>query len=49
MCFYKNKVPLILVTDTTFIGQQIQWPLYGTIGMQLSVWQELRAFKKVTE
>ena len=46
MCFYKNKVPLILVTDTTFIGQQIQWPLYGTIGMQLSVWQELRAFKK---
>ncbi len=47
MCFYNNKTPLIVVTDTTFIGQQIQWPLYGRIGMQLSVWQELRAFKKV--
>lgn len=46
MCFYRQKIPLVVVTDTTFIGQQLSWPVYGKIGMSLSIWQELRAFEK---
>ena len=46
MCLYRQKLPLVVVTDTTFIGQQLSWPVYGKIGMYLSIWQELRAFEK---
>ena len=45
MCFYNHKIPLVVITDTTFIGQQLHWPVYGKIGMLLSVWQESRVFQ----
>ena len=44
MCFYKNDTPLIISLDTTFIGQQSFWELYGNFGMKVSVWQEKRTF-----
>lgn len=48
LVFYKGDAPCVARLDTTFIGQQKAWPLYGNFGLALSVWQEKRAFAKCT-
>ena len=44
--FYKGSTPCVCELDTTFLGQEEQWPLYGKLALKMSVWQEKRAFAK---
>ncbi|HKZ43643.1 MAG TPA: glycosyltransferase family 4 protein [Anaerolineales bacterium] len=46
--FSKTRVPSIWYLDTTFIGQEESWPLYGKFPLALSVWEEKRALKRTS-
>lgn len=49
MAFYREAIPFVCYVDTTFIGQQEQWPLYSKLGLAVSVWQERRVFAKAEQ
>jgi glycosyltransferase involved in cell wall biosynthesis len=44
--FLNTTTPLIFRLDTTFLGQQEDWPIYGELGLKISVWQEKRVFER---
>ena len=44
--FYAEDTPFIWELDTTFLGQETEWPFYGRLPLAFSVWQEQRAFSK---
>jgi glycosyltransferase involved in cell wall biosynthesis len=44
--FLRVACPIVLRTDTTFLGQQEQWPIYGPLGLRISVLQERMAYKR---
>jgi glycosyltransferase involved in cell wall biosynthesis len=43
---YTGKTPSVYRVDTTFIGQEQDWPLYGSLGLAISTGQEKKAFNK---
>lgn len=43
--FFQSKTPCVWYFDTTFIGQEMDWPLYGKLSLKLSVWQEKQSLK----
>ena len=43
--FGKTSAPSLWYFDTTFIGQEREWPLYGKLAVKLSVFEEKKAFK----
>ncbi len=45
LVFYSGKSPCVYSLDTTFYGQHQLWPLYGNLILQISMWQEKRAFR----
>lgn len=44
--FYDNKIPYVWYFDTTFWGQEAEWPLYGKLALQISMWEEKRVLSK---
>ncbi len=42
------KTPCVWYFDTTFLGQEPEWPLYGRLPLALSVWEEKKALKDLT-
>ncbi|MCE9644891.1 MAG: glycosyltransferase family 4 protein [Chloroflexi bacterium] len=44
--FYKGNVPFVWELDTTFIGQEAEWPLYGNLALNISIWEEKKALSK---
>lgn len=45
--FRKLSTPSVWYFDTTFIGQEREWPLYGKLALKLSIFEEKKAFKHV--
>ncbi len=46
LTFYSGTVPCISRLDTTFYGQQKNYPLYGYLPLRISMWQEKKVFAK---
>jgi len=45
--FGRSPVPCVWYLDTTFLGQENEWPLYGKLALKLSIWEEKKAFNYV--
>jgi len=45
--FKKISLPSVWYFDTTFIGQEREWPLYGKLPLTLSIFEEKKAFNHV--
>lgn len=43
--FKQLALPSVWYFDTTFIGQEREWPLYGKLAVKASVFEEKRAFR----
>ncbi|HKI85678.1 MAG TPA: glycosyltransferase family 4 protein [Thermoanaerobaculia bacterium] len=48
LVFWRRAIPCVFALDTTFLGQEEDWPLYGPLALRLSVWEERRAFARST-
>jgi glycosyltransferase involved in cell wall biosynthesis len=44
--FYRGKVPYVWYFDTTFIGLQNEWPVYGKLPLSISIWLEKKVLAK---
>lgn len=44
LVFYTGQIPYVYRLDTTFLGQEQDWPLYGKLALLLSIWEEKRVF-----
>lgn len=47
--FYRGAVPFIFRLDTTFYGQQLDYPIYGDIALKMAMWQERKVFCKAAK
>ena len=47
--FFQSSVPSVWFFDTTFIGQEADWPLYGKLALELTLWEEAKAFNHVSK
>lgn len=45
--FYKPATAAFWFFDTTFHGQEEEWPLYGRLALKITYWQERRALRNV--
>lgn len=43
---YNGPVPYVWYFDTTFWGQEQEWPLYGRLPLKISIWQEKKVLDK---
>jgi len=46
--FQSVNIPAIWRFDTTFLGQEATWPLYGNLALRLSIWEEKKAISHVS-
>ena len=44
--YYRGNVPYVWHFDTTFYGLQQDWPVYGSLPLKISIWQERRALAR---
>ncbi len=49
LVFFSGASPCILRLDTTFYGQESNYPKYGKLATKISIWQENQAFSKCTK
>jgi glycosyltransferase involved in cell wall biosynthesis len=45
----RSNIPCVWYFDTTFLGQETAWPLYGELPLALSVMEEKKALSKVAK
>lgn len=48
LTFYSGKVPCIYRQDTSFFGWQAQYPEFGHIGYEISLWSEKKVFSSAS-
>ena len=46
--FYSGNIPYVWYFDTTFWGLQQDWPIYGRLPLEISMWQERRALSRAS-
>ncbi|MCO5187163.1 MAG: glycosyltransferase family 4 protein [Anaerolineae bacterium] len=46
LVFLRSAAPVIFRTDTTFIGQERDWPLYDSLSLKYCVWLERQVFDR---